>query len=59
MRLSAPTLPVFIISVVLAALVIAVKYFGVGGIPWVGTHLIETLLIAYAVLLAGNLFRGL
>ena len=59
MRLSAPTLPVFIISVVIAALVIAVKCFGVAGIPWVPGHLLETLLIAYAVLLAGNLFRGL
>lgn len=59
MRLSAPTLPVFIISVVIAALVIAVRYFGVAGIPWVGANLFEALLIAYAVLLAGNLFRGL
>ncbi|MDH3581610.1 MAG: hypothetical protein OEM91_13420 [Hyphomicrobiales bacterium] len=59
MRLSAPTLPVFLISIVLAAIVIAVKYFGVSGIPYIGGRLFETLLAAYAVLLAGNLFRGL
>lgn len=59
MRLSPPTIPVFIISVVLAGLVVAVRYFGVSGIPWVGSHVFETLLIAYAVLLLGNIFRGL
>jgi len=59
MRLSPPTLPVFLLSIVLAGLVVAVKYFGVGGIPYVGGHLFETLLGAYAVLLIGNLFRGL
>lgn len=59
MRLSAPTLPVFLISIALAGLVVAVKYFGVGGIPYIGGRLFETLLGAYAVLLAGNLFRGL
>lgn len=59
MRLSPPTLPVFLVSVVLAALVVAVKYFGVSGIPYVGDRLFETLLVAYVVLLIGNLFRGL
>lgn len=59
MRLSAPTLPIFLISVVLACLVIAIKYFGVGGIPYISGHLFETLLGAYVVLLVGNLFRGL
>lgn len=58
MRLSAPTLLVFIISVALAAVVIAAKYFGVA-IPYVSAHLFEALLAAYAVLLAGNLFRNI
>ncbi|GAB4231594.1 MAG: hypothetical protein Kow0032_13930 [Methyloligellaceae bacterium] len=59
MRLSAPTLPVFLISIILAALVVGVKYFGLSGIPFIGKHLFETLLAAYALLLAGTLFRGL
>ncbi len=59
MRLSAPTLPVFLISIVLAGLVVAIKYFGVGGIPYISGHLFETLLGAYVILLIGNLFRGL
>lgn len=59
MRLSPPTLPVFLLSVILAGLVVAVKYFGVSGIPYVGGNLFETLLGAYALLLIGNLFRGL
>ncbi len=59
MRLSPPTLPVFLLSIVLAGLVVAVKYFGVGGIPYISGNLFEALLGAYALLLAGNLFRGL
>lgn len=59
MRLSPPTMPIFIISVLLALLVVAVEFFGVTGIPWVGSHLLETLLFAYALLVLGNLVRGL
>ena len=58
MRLSAPTTPVFLISVILAILVVVVKFAGVS-IPVVGAHLFETLALAYIILLAGNLFRGL
>ena len=58
MRLSPPTLLVFVISVVLAGAVIAAKYFGVA-IPYVSAHLFETLLAAYVVLLVGNLFRNI
>jgi hypothetical protein len=58
MKLSAPTVPIFLISVILAGLAVAVKYLGVS-VPYVGGHLFETLLAGYAVLLAGNLFRGL
>lgn len=59
MRLSPPTLLVFTLSVILAGLVIAVKYFGVAGIPYVGRYQFETLLAAYVLLLLGNLVRGL
>ena len=59
MRLSPPTMIVFLISVILAGLVVAVKYFGVSGIPYIGANLFEGLLAAYAILLAGTLFRGL
>lgn len=58
MRLSAPTFPVFLISVALAGAVIAVKYFGVS-IPYVGGHLFEALLAAYGILLLGNLLRNI
>ena len=58
MRLSAPTLPVFLISVIIAGLVIAVRYAGVS-VPMVSGNLFEALLLAYAILLAGTLFRGL
>ena len=58
MRLSAPTLVVFLISVIIAALVVAVKYFGMT-IPYVGNNTFEALLITYVLLLIGNLFPGL
>lgn len=52
--LTPPSKPVFIISAVLAVLV----WLGVLRVPLVQANLFETLLIAYAVLLAGNLMRG-
>lgn len=58
MRLSAPTLVVFLISAIIAALVVAVKYFGIA-IPYVADNTFEALLIAYVLLLIGNLFPGL
>jgi len=58
MKLSALTLVVFLISVIIAALVVAVKYFGVP-IPYVANNTFEALLIAYVLLLIGNLFPGL
>lgn len=54
--LSPPTKPVFIISVALAALALLV-WLDVVNIGIVQRYLFETLLIAYAVLLASNLFR--
>jgi len=62
MRLSAPTLGIFLISVIMVALVIAAKYFGID-VPVltqiVKKSLFEVLLVAYALLLAGVVFRRL
>lgn len=58
MRLSAPTLVLFLISVIIAALVVAVRYLGIE-IPYLGNNAFEALLIAYVLLLTGNLFPGL
>ena len=58
MNLSAPTLPVFIVSVILAVIALLVVYAGVS-IPWASKHAFEVLLIAYAALFAGNIFKGI
>jgi len=62
MRLSAPSLGIFLISVIMVALVIATKYFGID-VPVltqiVKKSLFEVLLVAYALLLAGVVFRRL
>lgn len=58
MNLSAPTIPVFLVSVILAILALLVMYGGVK-IPVVSGNTFVTLLLGYAVLLAGNLFKGL
>lgn len=56
--LTAPTVPVFAIALVLAVLAFAAHYAGVG-IPWISGHVVETLSIAFVVLTAGVLLRGL
>ena len=56
--LSPPSRAVFIISVLLAILALLVQYFH-AAIPMIASHAFETLLIAFLLLLAGNLFRGL
>ena len=58
MNLSAPTLPVFLVSIILAILAALVFYAGVK-IPVVSANTFLTLLIGYVVLLAGNLFKGI
>ena len=55
--LTPPSRAVFILSVFLALLALLVKYAGVV-IPVVSNYTFETLLIAFLLLLAGNLFRG-
>lgn len=56
-RLSPPTQVVFIISLVLAILALLAQYTTVT-IPVIAGHAFETLLIAFLLLLAGNLFRN-
>jgi len=62
MRLSAPSLGIFLISVIMVALVIATKYFGID-VPVltriVRSSMFEVLLVGYALLLAGVVFRRL
>jgi len=58
MNLSAPTMPVFAVSLIIAILVAVVKYAGVS-IPFVGQYPFECLGIAYIILLAGNLLKGI
>jgi hypothetical protein len=55
--LNPPTRVVFLISVFLALLAVLVRYAHVA-IPVVSTYTFETLLVAFLLLLAGNLFRG-
>ena len=55
--LTPPSRAVFIISVFLALLALLVRYAHVA-IPVVSTYTFETLLVAFLLLLAGNLFRG-
>ena len=57
-RLTPPSRAIFILSVFLALLAILVRYAHVH-IPVVSNYTFETLLIAFLLLLAGNLFRGL
>ena len=56
--LTPPSRVIFILSVFLALLAILVRYVHVH-IPVVSTYTFETLLLAFLMLLAGNLFRGL
>ena len=56
-RLSPPTQVVFIVSLVLAILALLAQYTAVT-IPVVSSHTFETLLLAFLLLLAGNLFRN-
>lgn len=56
MNLSAPTMPVFLISLVLAVLAV----LGVNmSIPFVSGNAFWVAIIAYVVLLVGNVAKGL
>jgi len=56
-RLSPPTQVVFFISLLLAVLALLAQYTTLS-IPVVSGHTFETLLLAFLLLLAGNLFRN-
>ncbi len=59
LSLTQPTLPIFVISAVVAILALALRYAGVS-IPYIFPgYVFETLLVAYAVLFAGVIFRKL
>lgn len=56
--LTPPSLIVFAISVILAVLALLAAYARVR-IPWVSAHIVDTLAIAYLLLVAGVVFRRL
>ena len=55
MNLSAPTMPVFLISVVLAALAVIGMFVA---IPFVSANAFWVAIVAYIVLLVGNVLSG-
>ena len=55
--LTPPSRAVFLLSVFLALLTLLVRYAHVT-IPVVSNYTFETLLVAFLLLLAGNLFKG-
>jgi hypothetical protein len=57
-RLTPPTQLTLLISVLLAILAAILHYAGIS-IPIVGTHHFAMLLLAYLVLLAGNVIEGI
>ncbi|MBA3999876.1 hypothetical protein [Brevundimonas sp.] len=55
--LTAPSVPLFAIAVVLAVLAMLVQYGGID-IPVISEHAFNTLAVAFAILTAGVLLRG-
>ena len=58
MRLTAPTAIVFFLSLLLAILAL-IAYFGGIAIPVIGGNTFISLLVAYVILLLGNVIRGM
>ncbi len=58
MRLTAPTAVVFFLSLLLAILTL-ISYFGGIAIPIISGNTFITLLIAYVILVLGNVIRGI
>lgn len=56
MNLSAPTMPVFLISLILAVLAIIGRF---ADIPLISDNVFSVAIIAYVVLLVGNVAKGL
>jgi hypothetical protein len=57
MGLTPPSQAAFFLAVFIAVLALLVRYAHVA-IPLVSGHSFETLLVAFLLLLAGNIFRG-
>ena len=55
--LTPPSRAVFFLSVLLAVFALLVRYAHIA-IPVVSNYTFETLLVAFLLLLAGNLFKG-
>ena len=55
--LTAPSVALFAIAVVLAVLSMLVQYGGIN-IPFISEHVFTTLAVAFAILTAGVLLRG-
>ena len=58
LRLTPPTVPIFLISVLLAVIALLAHYAGIR-IPLIAGHDFDVLAIGYLVLLIGVVFRGL
>ncbi len=58
MRLTAPTAVVFFLSLLLAILAL-IAYFGGIAIPIIGGNTFISLLVAYVILVLGNIIRGI
>lgn len=58
MRLTAPTAIVFFLSLLLAVLAL-IAYFGDIAIPVIGGNTFISLLVAYVILVLGNVIRGM
>ena len=57
-RLTAPTVPLFAVAVVIALLGVLAHFLGMD-IPWIAENTAETFLIAFLVLAAGVVFKGI
>jgi len=55
--LTAPSVPLFAIAVLLAVLALLAQYGGVD-IPFISAHAFDTLAVGFVVLTAGVLLRG-
>ncbi len=58
MRLTAPTAVVFFLSLLLAILAL-IAHFGGVAIPVIGGNTFVSLLVAYVILVLGNIIRGI
>ena len=59
---SRPTFFIWVLSTILAGLVVALKYFSIqipAVTPIVSGHLFEALLVSFALLWAGTVFKGI